>query len=98
MFSVEENTDALYIVKDGKLTTFPLTGDVNCFVKAKLRNQPTFTLVGQDVCAVETINLWKDIVSESSSGKSPKIAMADDDIAIFTEFADTHPDVMKVPD
>lgn len=96
MISVPEQLDAVYVVRGGRL--YRATGpNVECFAKAISRNQPTFTLVGQDACAIETIVHWKGLVKENRPD-SPKLAMADSDIAIFAEWQDTHLSDVKIPD
>jgi hypothetical protein len=95
-FIIDSDRDGVYVVRKGILFT-TTSIDSLCFGNAIMRNQPTFTLVGQDMLAVETIDFWRKLLVETKP-TSKKIKMVEDDIARFTEFADINRRVMKVPD
>lgn len=68
MFQISPSKNAVYVVRDGKLYEVPAhNNDAECFAKAVVRNQPTFTLVGQDLCAIETIVFWQNLVKQGKS-------------------------------
>lgn len=99
MLLISEKEDAIYVVKDGKIVKVDCKqmSDADCFAKAIIRNQPTFTLVGQDACAIETMVKWKELVKEQNPD-SPKLKQVDLDITRFIEWQDTNQDKLKIPD
>ncbi len=58
--------------------------DGDCYTKAKARGQMTFSLVEQDMTAVQTIAFW--ILLNVNSAPEEKLRAAFDDMMVMREF------------
>lgn len=60
-------------------------------------DEPTFTIAGRDLFAVEVIGFWIEM-AEAEGVNPDKIRRAKEHLAAIAKFQETHPERTKVPD